>query len=128
MRRGSPRWPAWPKILPPGSDDFTLAVSRDGPVARVTFLRPPHNHVSVALLGALADALGELDADPSCGAVILASEGQAFCAGADLSPDSEAGGGDWLQRLYIEAARLFEVSTPVVAAIQGPAVGAGLGL
>ena len=44
---------------------MTISLTRTGHVATVTFARPPANHVSIELLRDLADALGEVDADPA---------------------------------------------------------------
>lgn len=107
-----------------------LTVERDGPVALCTIDRPPNNHVTVGLMRRLADALDELDADRGCRAIVLASAGRVFCAGADLSAPGEVRAG--LERainpLYLEAVRLYSNVKPIVAAVQGAAVGAGLGL
>jgi enoyl-CoA hydratase/carnithine racemase len=107
-----------------------VTIAHDGHVALVELDRPPNNHVSVELMRHLADALEALDADPGCRAVVLASAGKAFCAGADLvAPDGVGGSGmDGVSGLYKQAVRLFSVQIPIVAAVQGAAVGAGLGL
>lgn len=107
-----------------------LTVTLDGHVATVMIDRPPNNHVSVELMADLADALENLDNSNDCRAVVLASAGKAFCAGADLvAPDGIAGKGmGGINALYDQAVRLFSVETPIVAAVQGAAVGAGLGL
>lgn len=111
--------------------DHTVSIERDGEIAIVTFHRPPHNFVSIDLVGALADAFDAIDADPGCRASVLRSEGRAFCAGADLTPGTGSVDGvreDFTHALYAQAARLFGVRKPIVAAVQGAAVGAGLGL
>ena len=107
-----------------------LTVTLDGHVATVMIDRPPNNHVSVERMADLADALENLDNSNACRAVVLASAGKAFCAGADLvAPDGIAGKGmGGINALYDQAVRLFSVETPIVAAVQGAAVGAGLGL
>ena len=107
-----------------------LTVTLEGHVATVMIDRPPNNHVSVELMSDLADALENLDNSNNCRAVVLTSAGKAFCAGADLvAPDGIAGKGmGGINALYDQAVRLFSVETPIVAAVQGAAVGAGLGL
>lgn len=94
-------------------------------VAAVEICRPPNNFFSMDVIGGVADALESLDGDPACRAVVLCSEGKHFCAGADFSgalqPYTTA-------ELYAAAVRIFRTGTPVVAAIQGAAVGGGLGL
>ncbi len=107
-----------------------LAVALDDHVAVVTLNRPPNNHLSVELLRDLAETLERLDGSRACRAIVLASEGRVFCGGADLvSPDGVgARGMNGVAELYEQAVRLFAVQTPIVAAVQGAAVGAGLGL
>jgi len=101
-----------------------VAVERSGHVALVEMRRPPHNFFNVPLLSALADAFEALERDDDCRAVVLAAQGKSFCAGADFS------GGQRNDRdaLYGQAARLFAMRKPVVAAVQGPAIGGGLGV
>jgi enoyl-CoA hydratase/carnithine racemase len=78
----------------------------------------------------LADALKNIDETDSIHASVLQTDGRSFCAGADLNSEDDALGpiSGGLNPLYGHAARLFEVRKPIVAAIQGAAVGAGLGL
>lgn len=108
----------------------SIKVTVDGPVAVVTIDNPPNNHVSVELMRNLADAFEAIDADLTLRASVLQSEGKAFCAGADFATpgDSIGGGMDGVQQLYAQAIRLFSAEKPIVAAVQGAAVGAGLGL
>ncbi len=107
-----------------------IHIARDGHVATVTIRKPPHNQMSVDLARDLADALFALDAEPEMRAVVLASEGKSFCAGADLSNRTSEGPlpERTINPLYEQAERLFSNQLPIVAAIHGPAVGAGLGL
>jgi 2-(1,2-epoxy-1,2-dihydrophenyl)acetyl-CoA isomerase len=105
------------------SGELTVRVD-DSHVATVEFDRPPHNHFDVELIGALADAYEALDEDPACRAILLCSTGRHFCAGANFSGGGERG----VPTLYEHAIRLFSAATPVVAAVQGAAIGGGLGL
>jgi enoyl-CoA hydratase/carnithine racemase len=107
-----------------------VSVALDGHVAVVEIDRPPNNHVSVDLMGDLADALVDLDAEAACRTIVLASAGKVFCGGADLTAPTGIGGAgmEGINPLYVEAVRLFSNKKPIVAAIQGAAVGAGLGL
>lgn len=103
--------------------DITMLESGAAHVALLEIRRPPHNHVSVEMLRELADTLERFDADPAVRCTVLAAEGRVFCAGADFS----GGAGD-PGALYAQAMRLFRTAKPMVAAVHGAAVGAGLGL
>jgi enoyl-CoA hydratase/carnithine racemase len=109
---------------------FDLTTTRHGHVTELVFAYPPHNHATVGLLRALGDTLHLLDADVDCRAVVLRSEGKAFCAGADLATDGGIGGvgGDPIREFYDQALRIYAAQKPIVAAVQGAAIGAGLGL
>jgi len=105
-----------------------VAVQVDGHVAVVTIDRPPHNHVSVEFMRDLADAFDAIDAEVELRCSVLQADGKNFCAGADLVRSESAGGLGAVNPLYVEAVRLFSTKKPIVAAVQGAAVGAGLGL
>ena len=115
----------------PAGSDLTVDLDADHHVATVEIHRPPNNFFDYDLIHEIANVYERLDADPRCRAIVLCSEGRHFCAGADFSArekwsrerlDSQAG------RLYVEAVRVFSCTKPVVAAVQGAAVGGGLGL
>ena len=89
--------------------------------------RPPHNFLDRDLVVELADRLETLDADPTCRAIVLMAEGRSFCAGANFGNQSMRDTST-PRALYSEVARLFRTRKPIVAAVHGPAIGAGLGL
>ncbi len=100
-------------------------------VATVEIQRGPHNFFHIGLIASLADAFEALDDEPSCRTILLVTEGKSFCAGAQLSSntdDSPTAGPRGSGQLYVEAVRLFRTQTPVVAVVQGAAIGGGLGL
>ncbi|MBV9905606.1 MAG: enoyl-CoA hydratase/isomerase family protein [Alphaproteobacteria bacterium] len=110
-----------------------VAVAREGHVAVLEISRPPNNHVSVGLMRELANALDDIDAERELRATVLTTAGKVFCAGADLNAPGDSnivspGAGPGINALYVEAVRLFSAKKPIVAAVQGAAVGAGLGL
>ncbi|HEY3502928.1 MAG TPA: enoyl-CoA hydratase-related protein [Actinocatenispora sp.] len=116
--------------------DAPLAVERaDTGVATLTFRRPDSlNALSVALKEAFRDALAELAADPTCRALVLAGAGRGFCVGQDLREHVEtlAAGGDAMRTVHEHytpiATLLGGMPKPVVAAVRGPAAGAGAAL
>lgn len=112
------------------STDVTVEV--DAQVAVVTLRRPPHNLLTEPTLRSLADALEGLAGEVR--AAVLCSEGRSFCAGANFragdAPDPTDSGGFEARTgaFYVQAARVFACPVPVVAAVQGAAVGAGFGM
>ena len=105
--------------------DVQVTIGNDY-VAEVQICRPPNNFFDRDLISNLADAFEVLDESPRCRSIVLCSEGKNFCAGANLGGEesSQQSG----PHLYDEAVRLFASKTPVVAVIQGAAVGGGFGL
>ena len=134
-----------PDSAPPAgalAGDVAVEVS-PGYVATVELRRPPDNFFDVAMIRALADAYQALDDDPACRVIVLCAAGKHFCAGANLGGEDAAPSHPAepaapsgrpasplgvVSELYAEAVRLFEARTPVIAAVQGAAVGGGLGL
>jgi len=113
-----------------GFEDITVDVLANG-VSVVEIRRPPNNFFDADLINAIADALTALEGRQQVRAVVLASEGKHFCAGADFVGTSGAGDIDaeeGARALYSAALRLFKSRLPIVAAVHGAAVGGGLGL
>ncbi|MBT0669148.1 enoyl-CoA hydratase/isomerase family protein [Novosphingobium profundi] len=109
--------------------DVTL--ERDGHVATIQFSKPPHNFACPVLLRKIADAVYKVDNDPELRCSVLLSKGRSFCAGADLVGDASLAGHSGMAaiaQLYSQAERLFRRRKPMVAVVQGGAIGAGLGL
>jgi methylglutaconyl-CoA hydratase len=117
-----------------------LRVTRSGPgevVAHVTLTRPDvRNAFNAELIAALADAFGTLSSEPPdrLRAVVLAGDGKVFSAGADIAWQRAATQLD-LQQNEADAARLQtmlaaidECPVPVIARVQGAALGGGMGL
>ena len=98
---------------------------RKNHVAVVEICKPPNNFFSTNLISGLADTFEQLDENDDVRVSVLCSQGKHFCAGADFSGDSN--GNDTLG-LYTGAVRIFRCRKPIIAAIQGAAIGGGLGL
>ncbi len=107
----------------------TLRIAVEDRVALITLHRPERLNAYTVEMGVeLFGALHELDQRDDVRAIVVTGEGRAFCAGADL----EAGGSTFARERAWHAARELEektqpwnLSTPVIAAINGPAVGIG---
>lgn len=111
----------------------TILLERQGGVAVVTLNRPERRNAYTARMGVeLHQAFEELEADDGVRAIVVTGSGRDFCVGADL----ERGGGTFnrsdetlrSERADRPALRPWEMATPIVAAINGSAVGVGLTL
>ena len=114
-----------------------LRVERTGPVARVTLARPEvRNAFNAELIAELRAAFDSLATKPpeALRAIVLAGDGEVFCAGADVEwqrasihlsmEENEADAGR-LQEMLIA---IDECPVPVIAAVQGAALGGGMAL
>lgn len=113
------------------SDPVLCAVA--GGVATITLNLPERkNSLSPELVGALADQLEAMIADPVVRVIVLTNNGNTFCAGADLKSSApgvqhrdDAGGG----RDFVDLFRIMVSSpTPIIGRIDGHATGGGVGL
>ena len=105
-----------------------IGVSSEGAVGVVEIRRPPHNFFDNSLINQIADAFEAFDKDVGIRAYVLCAQGKSFCAGADFANRPQTGSAESGKHLYKEATRLFRAKKPSVAAVQGPAIGGGLGL
>lgn len=96
-------------------------------VGLVEIHRPPANYFDAPLLRDVVAAMAWVE-QLGGRAVVLASEGKHFCAGMDFRARADRDDGGRDGTLYAEGQRLFRQPLPVVAAIQGGAIGGGLGL
>lgn len=107
-------------------------------IATITLNRPEQlNAFTGTMMYELVDAFDRVDADDDVRAVIVTGAGRGFCAGADLSAggDTFKGGGSDVRTSVpgvprdgggIVSLRIFDCTKPVIAAINGPAVGVGI--
>ena len=110
-----------------------LRVEDRGAVRILTLNRPEkRNALDIWLTRALLEGLRAADADPNVRCVVLTGAGQGFCAGADLAElkapkdaDAAAARAELTMQLHLVFSKM---STPVVTAINGAAMGAGAGL
>lgn len=106
-----------------------LKISHEGHVALVEISRPPHNFFDFDLIQQIASSFEALDKNPNCRAIVLASEGTAFCAGANFNSSN-----DKISRpenpgtnpLYFEAIRIFLAKNPSLQPFKVPQLGAAL--
>ena len=106
-------------------------------IATITLNRPDQlNAFTNTMMREIIDAFDRIDADDEVRVVIVTGAGRGFCAGADLSGGGEtfSGGGSDVQTNVgvprdgggLVTLRIFECTKPVIAAINGPAVGVGV--
>ncbi len=119
--------------LDPQSALGDVHIERHGDVSVIVLNRPPHNFLDVTFLTAIVDALES--SQHSSRALVIASSGKSFCAGANFTSGSQldpsSADKDFQSQarsLYRQAERLFRVEIPIICALDGPAVGAGLGI
>src|SRR5690349_12909336 len=110
-----------------------LRIESKGAIRILTLNRPEkRNALDTALSRALLEALRSADADESVRCVVLTGAGPAFCAGADLAefktlrdPRAAETRAELTMQLHLAFSKMV---TPVVTAINGPAMGGGAGL
>ncbi|MEZ6038085.1 MAG: enoyl-CoA hydratase/isomerase family protein [Planctomycetota bacterium] len=111
-----------------------LLVERSAACVTLTMNRPDRlNAVTAGLYAALIQALDEASRDPQVRAVVLTGAGRAFCVGADLKNHGEGAPDDAQKRRYAQAGQdaalaILRCDKPVIGALNGHAIGAGLEL
>ena len=106
-----------------------IDISLEGHIGVISIQRPPNNHFDHQLISDIADSLEDFDKEIECRCIVLCSEGKHFCAGANFDQDRDMKDKkDPYSELYKQAVRLFKTNKPIVVAVQGGAIGGGLGL
>jgi 2-(1,2-epoxy-1,2-dihydrophenyl)acetyl-CoA isomerase len=116
--------------------DFkTVRFSVTGAVATIALARPERlNALNATVHAEIRDALSAVEADPAVRCLVITGEGRAFCSGQDLTErvitdDKPIDTGASLDRDYNPLVRrLISFPVPTIAAVNGPAVGAGANL
>ena len=113
-------------------EPFVLSENR-GPVAILTLNRPEKlNAIDLAMLGDLAAGLDRIERDPGVRAVIVTGAGRAFSTGGDIHAWSAMTAGqfafEWVRAGHRAFDRLARLRQPVIAALNGAALGGGLEL
>lgn len=123
-------------MAPDGEGYESLLVDQpDQGIARVTLNRPDTlNSLTFTMFDELLDAAERLDRDPAVRVIVVTGAGRGFCSGLDLTAAASLADMDLGQNLlgqeqWARCITAFHViSTPVVAAVNGPAAGAGFAL
>ncbi|MFF5254445.1 enoyl-CoA hydratase/isomerase family protein [Streptomyces leeuwenhoekii] len=109
-----------------------VSISRVGGVGLVRIERPARkNAIDASMAAAVTAAVRDFDADASCTGIVLSGSGGIFSAGADISERSDTSAEGWTYSDNASAVMLRTVKacdTPVVAAVEGWAVGLAVGL
>ena len=100
-----------------------ISIELNDYIAKITINRPPNNFFDSFLIKQIADAYEELDLIDECRVILLCCAGANFDEDKDMHDKSHP-----YAKLYEQAVRLFRTNKPVIAVVQGAAVGGGLGL
>jgi len=124
---------AMSKTKPPTRLYGKIRVAEDGPITRVTLFNPERrNAIGPQMINELLYALDDAHADDDIRAIVITGEGKAFCAGGDFAQMSGGAGdgpqlppkGDYVDLLLA----MTKTEKPIVARVNGPAMGGGLGI
>jgi 2-(1,2-epoxy-1,2-dihydrophenyl)acetyl-CoA isomerase len=116
------------------SEDAPILLDILGPVAHVVLNRPCRsNAIDLATARLLVDVIAEIERSPQVTTILLRAEGSNFCVGGDVnemaaSPETGTFIAELADEMHRALTRLVGLAIPVVAAVQGAAAGAGLGL
>ncbi len=103
----------------------TVSVDKSNGVARVMLNKPPLNVLNIAMMEELNAALEPLRADRATKVVVLGAEGKAFSAGVDIADHTPDRVEEMIRKFHAIFHTLWAMEQPVVAAVQGAALGGG---
>ncbi len=112
----------------------TILLTREGALARMTFNRPAYlNAMDFEMGTRWREIARELTSDPTVGAILLDANGRGFCAGGDVVAMAGSGAGgaavtEMAHTIHDGIRAFVESDKPIVAAVDGPVAGGGLGL
>ncbi|GLK45639.1 enoyl-CoA hydratase [Novosphingobium resinovorum] len=119
-------------VAKPEDAEMTIRLEVADYVAVVTMDNAPVNAQSMEMIHGLADAFDEISDRDDVRVAVLTGAGKCFSAGADLKnrPDVSAPGATWKRNRAVRESSyaIIECNKPVIAAVNGPALGGGLGL
>ena len=103
-----------------------LRIERDGGLRRLILDRPPLNILNIDMLAEIETAAGLIADDPEATVLLVTGEGRAFCAGVDVADHTADKVHDMIRVFHGALSRMASLELPVVAAVNGAALGGGL--
>lgn len=103
----------------------SVLLEKDGGLARLTLDHPPLNVLDIPMMEDMADVLGRLAADPDVSVLVITGAGRAFCAGVDVADHTAERVSKMLGIFHTVIERIRALPFPVVAAVNGAALGGG---
>ncbi|MEP5930203.1 MAG: enoyl-CoA hydratase-related protein, partial [Nitratireductor sp.] len=122
----------------PEMDYTQIKIEKRGNILLITLNRPDRlNAWTPKMAEEQADAIQKANDDPDIGAIVMTGEGRGFCAGADIEgtfktrldgkdPGNDTAGGSGGMPAGVDWIELVRSSKPMIAAVNGPAVGIGV--
>ncbi len=105
-----------------------LSLQSEGGLRRLVLTNPPLNVLGIEMLREFDAALAWVHQDPGAAVLLITGEGKAFCAGVDVADHTEDRVEEMIEVLHASLMRLSSFELPVVAALNGAALGGGLEL
>lgn len=103
----------------------SVLLEKDGGLARMTLDHPPLNVLDIPMMEEMADVLGGVAADPDVSVLVVTGAGRAFCAGVDVADHTADRVSKMLGVFHAVIERIRALPVPVVAAVNGAALGGG---